>query len=204
MVELLDGLRDTVAAQRSLDTVIAGQVRVCRDAGVSWAEIAEVTDVSKATAMSKWKDTIMSTPSLSAGAHEWTLVPGTRSKRREVHARYGGNIQSAIASSATSDNILLFAGPAGERFGYRDGENADGTWTYTGEGQVGDQTMTRGNRSILTSAETGKQLRLFVSEGNGYVTYVGQAEYLTHEVRTIPGTGTSGDRSGIVFTLRLA
>jgi len=135
MVELLDDLRATVDAQRSLAPVITAQVRACRDARVSWAEIAEVTDVSKATAMSKWKDMTMTTPFLSGGPHEWTLAPGTRLKRREVQAWYGGNIQSGIASSATSDNILLIAGPAGEHYGYRDGENADGTWTYTVKGK---------------------------------------------------------------------
>jgi len=152
VVELLNDLRATVDAQRSLDPVITAQVRPFRDAGVPWAEIAEVTDVSKATAMSKWKDMTMTTPSLSGGPHEWTLTPGKRLKRREVQAWYGGSIQSGIVSSATSDDILLFAGPARERYGYRDSENADGTWTYTGEGQVGDQTMTRSNRSILTGS----------------------------------------------------
>lgn len=204
MADALQVLRATVAAQRALDPVVASQVRTCRDAGASWTDIAEATAVSKATAMTKWKDPTMTTAPVDSAPQDWTLTPGTRLKRREVHARYGGNIQSGIASSASTDNVLLFAGPAGERYGYRDGDNGDGTWTYTGEGQVGDQTMTRGNRSILTSAETGKQLRLFQSEGNGYVTYIGQVEYVTHEIRIIPGTGSSGDRAGIVFTLRLA
>lgn len=129
--------------------------------------------------------------------------PGTRLKRREVRARYGGNIQSGIAPSTSSNNVLLCAGPVGERYGYQDGENPDGTWTYTGEGQSGDQTMTRGNRSILTASDANKHLRLFRSDATGYVTYLGQAEYVHHTFRTISGAGTADNRQGIVFTLRL-
>ena len=63
--------------------------------------------------------------------------------------------------------------------------------------------MTRGNRSILTASDANKHLRLFRSDATGYVTYLGQAEYVDHTFRTISGAGTADNHQGIVFTLRL-
>jgi hypothetical protein len=45
-----------------------------------------------------------------------------------------------------------------------------------------------------------KHLRLFEGTGDGTVTYLGEYEYDSHHHATIPGSGNSGPRQGIVFT----
>jgi hypothetical protein len=77
----------------------------------------------------------------------WRLKPGDRIRRTELHDLYGGSGQSGISPSRISPNILVFTDPrSGERHGYFDQWAADDSFHYTGEGQRGDQTMTRGDR----------------------------------------------------------
>jgi len=48
---------------------------------------------------------------------------------------------------------MVFSDPAaGAQFGYHD-RWENGVFHYTGEGQTGDQQMTKGNRAMLTHAE---------------------------------------------------
>lgn len=200
-MEPLEALRGTVAAQRALDPVIDVQVRSCRSAGISWADIANAAGVSKATAMTKWKDIDMTAEPVPRDPSEWTIAPGTQLRRRDLQAVYGGNIQSGIAPSRSSDNVLIFTGPAGEHYGYMDSENADRTLTYYGEGQRFDQTMTRGNLAIRDHAANAKALRVFRANGDRTVTYLGEYEYVTH--RTVTGKDRTGEsRQLIEFTLR--
>lgn len=77
----------------------------------------------------------------------------------------------------------------------------DGIYEYTGEGQVGDQVMTRGNRAIRDHAENGKRLRLFQG-ARGEVRYLGEYEYLTHRTERVPASRGHGDRDVFVFQLR--
>lgn len=194
-------LAASIHAVKALESVIAIQVAECRRAGHTWNEIAAITGVSKPTALNKWKDKTDMTNTTTTSP-QWTLSPGDRVRRRDLHRHFGGNIQSGIAPCRDGDLVLLFASPRGENHGYTDGPNGDGTYRYTGEGQRGDQTMTRGNRAILDHRANGKQLQLFEGDGTGFVTYVGEFEYDTHGIETIPGTGASGQRDGIIFTLR--
>jgi hypothetical protein len=112
--------------------------------------------------------------SASAGAaFPWTLAPGELIRRTRLHDRYGGNRQGGIGGSAQTPNVLVFSEPSsGEQFGYFD--RWDGpVFHYTGEGQVGDQTMTAGNKAILEHAEAGRALRVFKGVG-GLVRYEGE------------------------------
>jgi len=157
--------------------------------------------MKKSTVLTKYRDT----GGAEAAVRElrpdrWDIAIGARLRRREVHALYGGNVQSGIAPTATSNEVLLFTSPAGQQHDYQDQENPDGTFTYTGEGQRGDQTMTRGNLAIMTHAQRGKHLRLFKGEGDGYVAYMGEYEYVTHDSKSVRTSG--GRRTVIVFTLR--
>jgi len=105
----------------------------------------------------------------------WGLRPGQRIKRTELHAKYGGRRQGGIAPSTVSPNVMIFSGPAGQKYGYFDGWQPDGCFHYTGEGQVGDQQLKQGNRALAEHAEMNKSVRLF--EGvRGQVTYVGEFE----------------------------
>lgn len=104
----------------------------------------------------------------------WHLSPGDTIRRTDLHARYGGSSQNGIATSGTTDNILIFtAASSGHQHGYYDTWNEDGTFHYTGEGQTGDQRMIRGNKAILEHRETGKRLRLF-DGARGTVRYLGE------------------------------
>jgi hypothetical protein len=70
-------------------------------------------------------------------------------RKTELHDKYGGNRQAGIASSRSRPYIFLFSSPRGEEFGYKDGWISENEYRYTGEGQIGDMAMVRGNRAIL-------------------------------------------------------
>lgn len=104
----------------------------------------------------------------------WTIKPGERIRRVELHDRFGGSRQGGIAPSRVSPNVLLFTDPkVGPRYGYIDGWAVDGTFVYTGEGQSGPQQLRAGNKALAEHQTEGRALRLF--EGSkGTVTYVGE------------------------------
>jgi hypothetical protein len=137
-------------------------------------------------------------------AVRWTLRPGDRIRRTEVHARYGGSGQSGISPSRTTPNILVFTDPrSGERHGYFDTWAADDSFHYTGEGQRGDQTMTRGNLAILSHRADGRALRVFQG-ASGTVQYVGQFvldELEPFTITTAPSTNDGPPRQVIRFHL---
>jgi hypothetical protein len=193
-------LRASVTARDALEDVIAQQVSACRRHGVGWQEIADITHVSKPTATSRWTEKSKEDHMQSATATAWTLKPGESIRRIDLHRVFGGNPQGGIASCKNFDEILLF-GEDGEQHGYVDGPRSDGMYDYTGEGQFGDQTMTRGNRAIRDHANRGKRLRLFQG-ARGEVTYLGEFEYVTHRIERAPATRGGGDRNVFVFELR--
>ncbi len=125
----------------------------------------------------------------------WDLTPGERIRRVDLHARYGGIRQGGISPSNATPNVFCFTDPKiGRQYGYYDEWAPDGTFHYAGEGQNGDQTMTRGNRAVYLHASQGRALRLF--EGaEGTVTYVGE---FTMETFSYVNRG----RSVIMFHLR--
>ena len=103
----------------------------------------------------------------------WSLQLGQQISRVELHAQYGVSGQRGIAPSSSSRNILLFSGPQGEQYGYRDTLHNDECFHYTGEGQFGDQSLDRGNKSVLLYRERGRAIRLF-DGARGVVSYVGE------------------------------
>ena len=62
-------------------------------------------------------------------------------RRRDIHAKYGGQQQGGISTPAGSQHIFLFTGEAGEQYGYEDGWDENGVFCYTGEGQVVDSSL---------------------------------------------------------------
>lgn len=105
----------------------------------------------------------------------WEIELGQKLKRREVHAIYGGQMQGGISTPRGSANIFIFTDPrSGAKYGYdlHEGLREDGSYAYTGEGQVGDQSLIRGNKALFDSVEDNKTIRLFRTEGT-YATYVG-------------------------------
>ena len=196
--EAIDALRSTCAAIQAMNDVASGQVRACRRAGVGWQEIAEVTGVSKPTAMTRWKEE--SDMKATAETQAFEMNPGDAIRRKDLHDRWRGNRQSGISAPKNGDNIFLFTG-SGEAYGYNDQLLADGRFIYNGEGLARNQEMDRGNRAILKHAETGKSLRLFKKTSAGMVEYLGEFAYETHALESRAGVLGGGLHEHIVFTL---
>ncbi len=96
-------------------------------------------------------------------------------RREEIHAQYGGQEQGGISKPSGKPFIFLFTAETGAEYGYKDGWNKDGTFLYTGEGQVGDMGFVRGNRAIRDHKQDNKELHLFRSLGKGkHYEYIGK------------------------------
>jgi hypothetical protein len=133
---------------------------------------------------------------------EWMLEPGDVIKRTELHELYGGSHQSGICPSTKTPNILLFSDPAsGVKHGYRDRWEPP-LFLYVGEGQRGDQTITKGNKVVLEHRETARALRVFEGSGDR-VRYLG--EYVLDDppyvIDRAPETGGGPERSVVRFRL---
>ena len=121
-------------------------------------------------------------------------------RKTEINGPFGGSLQSGIAASAAYPAIFLFTGDSGEQYGYSDHWEG-GAYFYTGEGQRGAMTLTRGNRAIAEHAKDGRALYLFKSlgKGNGYA-YVGEFSCADMFTRTQPDV-EGQDRAALVFRL---
>ena len=135
----------------------------------------------------------------------WTLEPGQKIKRTKLHQQFGGGRQGGIAPSAQSPNVFVFSDPAaGEQHGYYDGWIGDGVFSYTGEGQRGDQVFRAGNAAILNHAGDGRSLRVF-DGARGTVTYVDEFELDENEPFALADAHETKNgplRQVIVFRLR--
>ncbi len=127
------------------------------------------------------------------------LEPNTIYDRRDLHSKYGGSIQGGIAPSRDEPVVFLFSGGTGEDHGYQDEIRPEGTVIYTGEGQIGDMEMKRGNGAIRDHLEDGRELHFFTMEEEG-VRYVGQYLYAGHFVEELPDS-EGNLREGIRFKL---
>lgn len=105
----------------------------------------------------------------------WDIAVGETLARRELHDRWGGGRYGGMEPSVKAESVFLFTNKfVGETFGYKyDGWHDDGTFHYTGDGQVGDQSLrTGGNKSLMDAPSLGRTIRLFRSEGTN-TTYLG-------------------------------
>jgi 5-methylcytosine-specific restriction enzyme A len=130
------------------------------------------------------------------------FVPGMVYDRwPDINTPYGGSRQSGISPSSRTAAIFLFTGDTGEQYGYLDAFDSDGVFSYTGEGQIGDMQLTKGNVAITTHAEKGRALHVFQSLGKGKgQRYIGEFTYVNHTFRRGPDREGS-DRRVIVFNL---
>ncbi len=119
----------------------------------------------------------------------------------DINVPFGGSRQSGISPSGKTPAIFLFTGDSGEQYGYRDAFDADGVFSYTGEGQVGDMQITKGNLSITNHARDGRALHLFESVGKGKgQKYIGEFTYVNHSFQRGPDR-EGNDRRIVVFHL---
>lgn len=98
------------------------------------------------------------------------LAPGDEATRVEIQAVWGGALQGGILPAKRSASVLIFSDPAeGEQYGYFDGwlpdDGSGPVFEYTGQGQLGDQEMTRGNKAIRMHESNGTTLRVFAAVG---------------------------------------
>lgn len=131
----------------------------------------------------------------------WGFVVGrTYNRRRDIHARFGGQRQGGICTPANHRVIFAFTGPSGAKHGYSDEWSGDGTFRYYGEGQKGDMALVRGNRAIANHTPDGNDLLLFRTLGAGQVRFLGPfncAAYHFEEGKDSTGTV----RKALVFEL---
>jgi 5-methylcytosine-specific restriction protein A len=120
----------------------------------------------------------------------------------KTFTRFGGQRQGGISTPTDAPVILLFTGESGALYGYHDGPQEDGTFWYTGEGQVGDMQMVRGTRAVRNHASAGKTLHLFEDIGNGRVRYIGPSSYADHHPSNGPDRDSNA-RNVIIFELAL-
>jgi hypothetical protein len=124
-----------------------------------------------------------------------TLTPGSTYQRTDIHAHYGGRLQGRISPSSKTPTVLLFADPGSDSL------DDEGMILFYGEGQLGDQRMVQGNKSVLTHKENARQLLLFMAGPDGAFTFLGEHELVrTYEVDGLNERGEP--RSVFVFRLK--
>ena len=89
---------------------------------------------------------------------------GSELTKSKIHQLLGGSDQHAMTSCMKGKSFLLFHDPkTGKKYGYDtwEGQNADGSFSYTGQGVVGDQKMTRSNLGLMKASEKGHPIHFF-------------------------------------------
>ncbi|QGW83606.1 HNH endonuclease [Variovorax paradoxus] len=121
-------------------------------------------------------------------------------RSQDLHSAFGGGGQSGISNSARAPVTFLFTG-SGERYGYADRFDEDGTFFYFGEGQKGDMKFVRGNLAVLNHSSQGKALHLFrvIGKGKGQ-KYLGEFVYQDHDW-VIAADVDGKPRNAIIFRL---
>ena len=122
-------------------------------------------------------------------------------RRADIHAAFGGQQQGGIATPKAVPGIFLFTGSGGAKVGYDDHHLPDGSFRYTGEGQVGTMHMSHGNLAIRDHALNGKDLLIFKKGGSGQpVGYLGLYVCAGWEWESQPDS-LGNPRPEIVFNL---
>lgn len=121
-------------------------------------------------------------------------------RKRDIHGVYGGQPQGGISTPSDGPFYFLFTGPSGSQYGYNDGWDNDGTFRYTGEGQVGQMVFKRGNAAIRDHQQRGRDLLIFERLKNGSYRFLGVFACAGYELGE--GEDSNGDkREVIVFQL---
>lgn len=122
-------------------------------------------------------------------------------RKSEIHAPYGGQERGGIATPVSVPFVFLFTGESGGAYGYEDGWQEDGSFDYTGEGQVGDMEMKKGNRAIFEHAKDGKELLLFeAAKKKGFHQFKGVFSCAGYKFSETPDRENTV-RKSIVFSL---
>ena len=110
------------------------------------------------------------------------FIKNEKYKRAELHDKYGGNEQGGISNCAGHPTIFIFTGSSGEQYGYQDGWDSEGYYRYTGQGQIGDMTFTRGNKALLEHIENKKKVFLFEKTNqSGFWKFIDELKFVDYE-----------------------
>lgn len=122
-------------------------------------------------------------------------------RQTEIHDLFGGNSRSGISSSSRAPAVFIFTGVSGDQYGYADSHDENNVFSYTGEGQIGDMKITKGNLAILDHAKHGKALYVFEILGKSQgQKYIGEYTCANYEWRR--GQDKHGnDRKLVIFNL---
>jgi 5-methylcytosine-specific restriction protein A len=122
-------------------------------------------------------------------------------RQKDIHGPYGGQERGGIATPVSVPFVFLFTGESGGAYGYEDGWQEDGSFEYTGEGQVGDMELKKGNRAIFEHAGDSKELLLFKAiKKKGYYQFKGVFSCAGYKFRETPDR-ENHVRKSIVFSL---
>lgn len=143
---------------------------------------------------------------------KWGSKKGLTIKRRDLHKKYGGQMQGGISTPSKYPFIFIFSNNSKDKYGYVDGFSEDGITTggpgpyylYTGEGTEGDQTFERGNKAIKEHVINKKKIYLFIpgkdEQGNRIVRCLNELRYLDYHLIQTPGVDGI-NRKAIQFIL---
>jgi len=100
---------------------------------------------------------------------------GEKYKREDLMSAFKGAFQGGINICKRTNTIVITSKHTGNRI-YDDKLFDGDVMYYTGEGQVGDQKMWKGNKAILEAKEKGRDIHLFVRFKPTEYTYFGIVE----------------------------
>lgn len=94
-------------------------------------------------------------------------------KREDLISAFGGSFYRGINPCHKTNTIVITSVHTGNRI-YDDKLFNDDVMYYTGEGQIGDQTMSGGNKAIYTAKERNVPIYLFVRFKRPEYTFFGE------------------------------
>lgn len=89
---------------------------------------------------------------------------GQELPKKDIHELVGGSDQHAMTTCLNRNAFLIFHDPkTGKKYGYDvwEGQNADDSFSYTGQGVEGHQKMTRSNLGLIKTYEMGLPIHFF-------------------------------------------
>ena len=122
---------------------------------------------------------------------------------KDVEAKHDIQISGFGRGINPKDNCVVLISTVGgnsDHFTYHDKWNHEGHYEYSGEGSIGDQALTKGNKAIIDAAENGKPIYLYVKFGPQ--EYYPQGIMKLLEYKTIQAPDKNGDmRKEYIFIL---
>ena len=120
------------------------------------------------------------------------LVPGQEYIRRELHKIFGGNQQKGIVTLPKFDCIFLLNSSKGSDYGYSDSWS-EGKYTLSGEGTIGDQKLTQGNKALADSIGSLKRIFLFEPTARKPFTHIFDSELRCVDYKEEEGKDINGN-----------